>query len=55
METWKPTPTQEECDLAAMGMHVMEKEPDGSPEDPTSIPPSEEAGTPAPRQSTLRR
>ena len=29
----KPTPTQEENDLAAMGQHVHEKEPDGSPPD----------------------
>jgi hypothetical protein len=30
----KPTPTQEENDLAALGAHVMEKEPDGSAPDP---------------------
>jgi hypothetical protein len=29
----KPTPTQAENDAAAMGEHVMDKEPDGSPED----------------------
>ena len=29
----KPTPTQEENDRAAMGEHVVEKEPDGSPEE----------------------
>jgi hypothetical protein len=29
-EKWMPTPTQEENDKAAMGMHV-EKKPDGSP------------------------
>jgi hypothetical protein len=28
----KPTPTQEENDLAAMGVHVLEHEHDGSPE-----------------------
>jgi hypothetical protein len=28
----KPTPTQEENDLAAMGVHVIDKEADGSPE-----------------------
>ncbi len=28
----KPTPTQEECDLAALGVHVIEHEPDGSPD-----------------------
>lgn len=30
----KPTPTQEENDLAKEGVHVMEHEPDGSPEQP---------------------
>jgi hypothetical protein len=30
----KPTPTQEENDLAALGAHVQEKEHDGSAEDP---------------------
>jgi hypothetical protein len=29
----KPTPTQEENDQAALGVHVIEKEPDGSPEE----------------------
>lgn len=29
----KPTPTQEENDLAAMGVHNTEHEPDGSPEE----------------------
>lgn len=29
----KPTPTQEECDLAASGVPVTEHEPDGSPPD----------------------
>ena len=29
----KPTPTQEENDLAASGVHVAEHEPDGSPEE----------------------
>jgi hypothetical protein len=28
----KPTPTQEECDLAASGVHVIEHEADGSEE-----------------------
>jgi|SRR5580765_3442527 hypothetical protein len=28
----KPTPTQEENDLAALGVHLLEHEPDGSPE-----------------------
>jgi hypothetical protein len=30
----KPTPTQEENDLAALGVHLDEHEPDGSPPDP---------------------
>jgi hypothetical protein len=32
----KPTPTQEENDLAASGVHVMEKEDDGSGPDPNA-------------------
>jgi hypothetical protein len=32
--TVKPTPTQQENDLAASGVHVTEHEPDGSPPDP---------------------
>lgn len=36
----KPTPTQEENDLAAMGVHLAEHEPDGSPEqDPNTLHP----------------
>ena len=31
-EGGKPTPTQEENDLAAMGVHIPEHEPDGSPQ-----------------------
>jgi hypothetical protein len=34
MNEVRPTPTQEENDLAAMGEHVIEHEPDGSPPDP---------------------
>lgn len=30
----KPTPTQEENDRAKMGEHVVDKEPDGSKEEP---------------------
>ena len=38
-EGGKPTPTQEENDLAAMGVHIPEHEPDGSPvQDPTGTP-----------------
>ena|SRR5580765_351705 len=33
----KPTPTQEENDLAAMGVHVIDKEADGSPEEAPTI------------------
>jgi hypothetical protein len=35
----KPTPTQEENDLAATGEHLTEHEPDGSPEQPPAPPP----------------
>ena len=34
----KPTPTQEENDLAASGVHVIDHEPDGSPPDPGITP-----------------
>jgi hypothetical protein len=49
----KPTPTQEENDLAATGSHVLEKEPDGSPLDPGANPPGSggqppESGAPVP-------
>ncbi len=51
-EAGKPTPTQEENDLAAMGVHVPEHEPDGSPEQDQSFPPKQtkqsEAKRPAP-------
>lgn len=40
----KPTPTQEENDLAASGVHVVDKEPDGSPPD-TGITPLPADGT----------
>ena len=33
----KPTPTQAENDAAARGEHVMVKEADGSPEEPSAI------------------
>jgi hypothetical protein len=36
-EAGKPTPTQEENDMAAMGVHVIDHEPDGSPvQDPNA-------------------
>ena len=34
----KPTPTQEECDLAAEGVYLEEHEPDGSPSDVPGTP-----------------
>jgi hypothetical protein len=34
----KPTPTQEENDMAALGVHIVEHEPDGSPPDPGIVP-----------------
>lgn len=42
-ENVKPTPTQEENDLAALGAPVMEKEPDGSPEQASTIIPDPDA------------
>ena len=42
----KPTPTQEEADLAALGVHVTEHEDDGSGPDPNQ---------PQTRQSEPRR
>ena len=47
MNAVKPTPTQEENDLAAMGEHVIEHEPDGSPPDPGT-------NQPAPLGTTTR-
>ena len=41
----KPTPTQEENDLAASGEHLGEHEPDGSPPDPNAPPPAVEPKT----------
>jgi hypothetical protein len=37
----KPTPTQEENDLAACGAHILEHEADGSDLDPGGGPPTE--------------
>lgn len=53
----KPTPTQEENDLAASGVYVPEHEPDGSEPDPNAPQTKQaEAGKPkagyATRQST---
>ena len=42
----KPTPTQEENDRAAMGEHVIEKEPDGSKEQPENSGPGAGAAQP---------
>jgi hypothetical protein len=38
MSESKPTPTQEENDLARLGSPVLEKEPDGSGPDPHNLP-----------------
>ena len=53
----KPTPTQEENDLAVLGAPVFEKEEDGSGPDPNMTPRSSEArpgGTYQTRQTTAR-
>jgi hypothetical protein len=42
----KPTPTQEENDLAVCGAHILEHEPDGSDPDPNV-----KSMEPAPKQS----
>jgi hypothetical protein len=47
----KPTPTQEENDLAKMGAHVAEHEPDGSNPDPHGQAPAEGEGGGAQGQS----
>ena len=39
----KPTPTQEENDLAKLGAHITEHEPDGSPSDDPSAPQTKQA------------
>lgn len=53
---WKPTPTQEENDLAACGVHVLEKEEDGSGPDPNlSHTKHMEAATPAPYRTRETR
>jgi hypothetical protein len=38
METYQPTPTQIECDLAILGYTTINKRSDGSPEDPNNSP-----------------
>ncbi|WP_338821679.1 hypothetical protein [Bradyrhizobium septentrionale] len=48
MANAKPTPTQEENDLAAEGEHLDEHEPDGSPPDPNAPRP----GQPSPHHQT---
>jgi hypothetical protein len=53
----KPTPTQEENDLAVLGAPVFEKEDDGSGPDPNFTPRHLESGRPASyqtRQATAR-
>jgi hypothetical protein len=44
----RPTPTQDENDLAALGAGVLEKEPDGSPPEVTEERTAEAAGAAAP-------
>jgi hypothetical protein len=46
----KPTPTQEENDLAASGVHVMEHEDDGSGPDPNSPEAKQSEANKAPQQ-----
>ncbi len=52
--TVKPTPTQQENDLAASGVHVTEHEPDGSPPDP-GITPLAPEGTTRTRQVEAKK
>lgn len=47
----KPTPTQEENDLAALGAPVFEKEDDGSGPDPNLTPRHLEGGRPSTYQT----
>jgi hypothetical protein len=42
MNQTKPTPTQQENDLARLGVPVLEKEDDGSGPDPTTLTPEEQ-------------
>lgn len=54
----KPTPTQEENDLAILGSPVIEKEDDGSGPDPNFMPRHLEGGKPGAyqtRQTTAAR
>jgi len=57
----KPTPTQEENDLAACGANILEHEADGSDPDPHGGPIQDKVMTPAPaggyqtRDSTAQR
>ena len=46
----KPTPTQEECDLAAYGVHILEHDEDGSPQEQPARK-AMEAGKPAQYQT----
>jgi hypothetical protein len=50
----KPTPTQDENDLAASGVHIIEHEPDGSPPDP-GITPLAPEGTTRTRQVEAKK
>jgi hypothetical protein len=50
----KPTPTHDENDLAASGVHIIEHEPDGSPPDP-GITPLAPEGTTRTRQVEAKK
>jgi hypothetical protein len=50
----KPTPTQDENDRAALGEHVTEKEPDGSPPDPNAEEQKERDKKQAEREREIR-
>ena len=60
MTAWRPTPTQEECDLVAMGVPISKvpKADDGSGLDPHEVarqeqwPKKKEEGAPAPEPHT---
>ena len=54
MDSSQPTPTQEENDLAKMGVDVPVKEDDGSGPDPTVPPTEPETPTPPPEGTPLR-
>lgn len=50
-EPGKPTPTQNENDLAALGVHITEHEPDGSPPQDPNAPQTKQAEAKRPGQT----